>query len=51
MGSAVTSEVLCGATGCGTGFGPRAFYTLKDLTSNDIKIGMRWLLQPERRLR
>jgi opacity protein-like surface antigen len=47
MGNAVTSEVLCGATGCGTGGGPRAFYTLKDFTSNDVRIGMRWLLQPE----
>jgi hypothetical protein len=29
------------------GGGPRAFYTLTDMTSHDIKIGMRWLLQPE----
>ena len=47
MGNAVTSEVQCGATGCGTGAGPRAFYTLTDFTSHDFKLGMRWMLQPE----
>jgi len=48
MGNARTAEVLCGAAGCGVaGGGPRAFYTLTDMTSHDIKIGMRWLLQPE----
>jgi opacity protein-like surface antigen len=48
MGSPGTAEVNCGANGCNVvGGGPRAFYTLKDLTSQDIKIGMRWLLQPE----
>ena len=34
-------------TGSVVGGGPRAFYTLTDMTSHDIKIGMRWLLQPE----
>jgi opacity protein-like surface antigen len=47
MGDVNTAEVLCGATGCGTGQGPRAFYTLTNFTSQDFKIGMRWLLQPE----
>ena len=47
MGNAVTSEVQCGATGCGTGAGPRAYYTLTDFTSHDFKLGMRWMLQPE----
>jgi opacity protein-like surface antigen len=48
MGSAQTSEVLCGANGCGApGGGPRAFYTLTDMTSQDIKLGVRWMLQPE----
>jgi opacity protein-like surface antigen len=47
MGSVDTSEVLCGATGCGTGAGPRAYYTLRDMTSHDFKLGFRWLLQPD----
>jgi opacity protein-like surface antigen len=47
MGSPHTAEVLCGGAGCGVGGGPRAFYTLTDMSSHDIRIGMRWLLQPE----
>jgi opacity protein-like surface antigen len=46
MGNVNTSEVLCGASGCGTGQGPRAFYTLSNFDSHDFKIGMRFLLQP-----
>jgi hypothetical protein len=47
MGAAQTAEVLCGASGCGTGGGPRAYYHLKDMTSHDFKLGVRWMLQPE----
>jgi len=43
MGSPDTSIVNCSATGC-AGSGPRAFYTLTDLTSHDLKLGVRWLL-------
>jgi len=43
MGSPDTPIVNCSAAGC-AGAGPRAFYTLSDLTSHDLKIGMRWLL-------
>jgi opacity protein-like surface antigen len=46
MGNVDTSEVLCGATGCGTGQGPRAFYTLHNFTSQDFKLGLRFLLSP-----
>ena len=47
MGSAQTAEIQCGATGCGTGGGPRALYHLRTLDSHDFKLGMRWMLQPE----
>jgi len=47
MGSANTAEIQCGANGCGNGGGPRAYYTLRDMDSHDIKFGMRWMLQPE----
>jgi opacity protein-like surface antigen len=48
MGNVDTSEVLCGALGCAVpGGGPRAFYTMTHFWSNDFRIGMRWLLQPE----
>jgi opacity protein-like surface antigen len=47
LGSPNTAEILCGGTGCGTGTGPRAYYTLKDLTSQDLRIGVRWMLQPD----
>jgi opacity protein-like surface antigen len=44
MGDAVTSEVNCGGAGCNVvGGGPRAFYTLRDMTSQDIKLGVRWM--------
>ena len=48
MGSAQTAEVLCGAAGCGApGGGPRAYYHLRNIDSHDLKIGVRWMLQPE----
>jgi opacity protein-like surface antigen len=47
MGNVPTSEVLCGAFGCGVNNGPRAFYTLTQFQSHDFRIGMRWMLQQE----
>jgi opacity protein-like surface antigen len=43
MGSPETAVVNCNSAGC-AGNGPRAFYTLTDMTSHDLHIGMRWLL-------
>jgi opacity protein-like surface antigen len=43
LGSPQTAVVLCQNTSpC-----PGAFYTLRDMTSQDFRIGLRWLLQPE----
>jgi opacity protein-like surface antigen len=43
LGSPETGVVLCQNTpAC-----PGAFYTLRDMTSQDFRIGLRWLLQPE----
>ena len=47
MGDVQTAEIICGASGCGTGGGPRAYYSLTNFDSHDIKIGMRWMLQPD----
>jgi opacity protein-like surface antigen len=47
IGDVQTGIVDCASSGCsGTG-GPRAFYTMTDFTSQDIKLGLRWMLQPE----
>ncbi len=44
MGDAVTSEINCGGGGCNVvGGGPRAFYTLTNMSSQDIKLGVRWM--------
>ena len=47
MGSVPTAEIICGASGCASGGGPRAYYTLNNFYSNDFRIGFRWMLQPE----
>lgn len=41
MGSVRTGIIDC--VGCGAG-GPLAYYTLRNLDSHDIKLGLRWLL-------
>jgi opacity protein-like surface antigen len=47
LGSIKTPVVNCSSLGCqGTG-GPAAFYTLTNFDSLDLKIGMRWMFQPE----
>lgn len=48
MGDVRTGVIDCAGVGCGSATsGPRAFYTMTDFTSQDIKLGMRWMLQPE----
>ena len=46
MGNVNTSIIDCASSGCSTN-GPRAFYTLRELDSHDIKFGMRWMLTPD----
>jgi opacity protein-like surface antigen len=43
LGSPNTSIINCGAFGC-AGNGPRAYYTLTDLYANELKLGVRWLI-------
>jgi opacity protein-like surface antigen len=49
MGSVKTPIVGCSSLGCqvAPNNGPAAYYTLTDFTSQDFKIGLRWMLQPE----
>ena len=47
FGNVNTSIIDCANSGCSTGGGPRAFYTLREMDSHDLKFGMRWMLQPE----
>jgi opacity protein-like surface antigen len=47
FGNVNTSIVDCANQGCSSGGGPRAFYTLREMDSQDIKLGMRWLLTPD----
>jgi opacity protein-like surface antigen len=46
MGDVNTSIINCASGGC-AGNGPRAFYTMQNFDSQEIKFGMRWMLQPE----
>jgi opacity protein-like surface antigen len=46
LGSATTGTINCASSGCAT-TGPRAFYSVGEMSSHDIKLGMRWSLQPE----
>ncbi|MEJ0078423.1 MAG: outer membrane beta-barrel protein [Alphaproteobacteria bacterium] len=47
MGNVNTSIIDCASAGCSTGGGPRAFYTFTNMDSQDIKLGMRWMLTPD----
>ena len=46
LGDVQTSTINCSGTSC-AGSGPRAYYNLENFTSHDLKLGMRWMLQPE----
>jgi opacity protein-like surface antigen len=43
MGAPQSANIFCQNTGT---TGPCNFFTLKDLTSEDFRIGLRWMLQP-----
>jgi opacity protein-like surface antigen len=47
FGNVNTSIIDCASSGCSTGAGPRAFYTLREMDSHDFKFGMRWMLAPD----
>jgi hypothetical protein len=47
LGSAKTPVVSCSANGCQNPAGPAAYYTLTNFDSFDLKLGMRWMFQPE----
>ncbi len=47
FGSIDTPVIDCASVGCVNTGGPRAFYSFTNYYTQDIKIGMRWLLQPE----
>ena len=47
LGSVKTPVVNCSSAGCQGGNGPAAFYTLTNFDSLDLKLGMRWMFQPE----
>jgi opacity protein-like surface antigen len=43
LGSPNTGVINCSSFGCATN-GPRAYYTLTDLHANELKLGVRWLI-------
>jgi opacity protein-like surface antigen len=47
LGSVKTPIVNCSSAGCQGGNGPAAYYTLTNFDSLDLKLGMRWMFQPE----
>jgi opacity protein-like surface antigen len=49
LGSPKTPIVNCSSAGCQVtpNSGPAAYYTLTDFSSQDFKIGLRWMLAPE----
>jgi opacity protein-like surface antigen len=47
LGTIKTAIVNCSSLGCQTPNGPAASYTLTNFDSLDLKLGMRWMFQPE----
>jgi opacity protein-like surface antigen len=49
LGDVRTSIIDCADVGCGgaTTGGPAAYYTLTNFDSHDLRIGLRWMLQPD----
>jgi opacity protein-like surface antigen len=46
MGTVDTPIINCSSAGCQTN-GPRAFYSFTQFDSQDFRIGLRWMLQPD----
>jgi opacity protein-like surface antigen len=47
FGNVNTPIIDCASAGCATGGGPQAYYTMRDFSSHDFKLGMRWMLTPD----
>jgi opacity protein-like surface antigen len=47
LGDVQTQTIDCASGGCAAPGGARAYYTLTNFDSHDIKVGMRWMLAPD----
>jgi opacity protein-like surface antigen len=47
LGSVKTPVVNCSSSGCQGTSGPAAYYTLTNFDALDLKLGFRWMFQPE----
>ena len=47
FGNVNTPTIDCASAGCATGAGPTAYYTMREMSSHDFKLGARWMLSPD----